>query len=125
MAYKFKDAKLGQAVEQHKQRRKRSDMGSATVDMFLNVLAHNLIRYDMKESKRERSPNIYRLGLLLAAAGEVRGDVAFVLECDDVDAMAKLKASLSKHFNEGFPPLTNVLKQIDNWTELRKYPTLV
>jgi hypothetical protein len=51
--------------------------------------------------------------------------VASVLELDDADAMAKLRASLSKHFNEGFSPLTNVLKQVDNWTERHKYPTLL
>jgi hypothetical protein len=102
---------------------------SATVEMFLQVLVSKLTQQDQKEMKREMAHggrgNIYRLGLLLEAKDKVEREVSHFLKRDDPEAMEALKTALQRNFNSNFPPLVNVLKQIDNWVTKNKKPTLV
>ncbi len=102
---------------------------SATVKMFLHVLTSKLTQQDKKETeqelKRSGRSNIYRLGLLFEAAEKVEHEVAKYLERDDPEAMEVLKAALQKNFNSNFPPLKNMLKQIEAWTTRGKKPSLV
>ena len=106
-----------------------SALPNATVAMFLQVLNSKLTQQDVKETKRETARggrgNIYRLGLLFEASEKVAKDVEDYLDRDDEEAMEALKASLKKRFNPGFPPLNNMLKQIDNWLTKKKKPSLV
>lgn len=101
----------------------------ATVEMFLRVLVSKLTQQDAKEMKQEQahggSGNIYRLGLLFKAQEKVRDAVSQYLDRDDPEAMEALKAALQKNFNSNFPPLKNILKQIDNWLTKKKKPSLV
>jgi hypothetical protein len=102
---------------------------SATVEMFLLALGSKLTQQDAKEMKREQARggpgNIYRLGLLLEAKEKVEHAVSQYLKRDDPEAMEVLKAALQKNFNSNFPPLKNILKQIDNWLTKKKKPSLV
>lgn len=87
------------------------------VSTFLTILSSHLTQYDRaelaREEKRGGRGNLYRLGHLLGALGEVRKDVSSVTDSAAPEALAKLKASLGKRFNQGFPPVNKLLKQID------------
>jgi len=102
---------------------------SATVEMFLLALGSKLTQQDAKEMKQEqargRPGNIYRLGLLFEAKEKVGNAVSQYLKRDDPEAMEALKAALQRNFNSNFPPLKNILKQIDNWLTKKKKPSLV
>jgi hypothetical protein len=102
---------------------------SATVEMFLLTLGSKLTQQDAKEMKQEQarggSGNIYRLGLLLEAQERVEKAVTQYLKRDDPEAMEALKAALQKNFTSNFPPLKNILKQIDNWLTKKKKPSLI
>jgi hypothetical protein len=106
-----------------------SSLPSATVEMFLHVLTSKLTQQDKKETdqelKRTGRSNIYRLGLLFQAQEKVEKDVSEYLKRDDPEAMEALKTSLQKNFNSNFPPLKNMLKQIDAWTTRGKKPSLI
>lgn len=101
---------------------------SATVEMFLHVLVSKLTQQDVKDTKREMAHggrgNIYRLGLLLEAKEKVEREVSHFLNRDDPEAMEALKTALQRNFNSNFPPLNNVLRQIDLWLTKKKKPTL-
>ena len=109
--------------------KKTSSLPSATVEMFLHVLGSKLTQQDEKEMRQEMKRggrgNIYRLGLLLEAKGKVEKDVASYLKRDDPDAMRVLEVSLRHNFTSNFPPLKNMLKQIDAWTTRGKKPSLI
>lgn len=102
---------------------------SATVEMFLLALGSKLTQQDAKEMKQEQARggrgNIYRLGLLLEAKEKVENAVSQYLKRDDPEAMEALKVALQRNFNSNFPPLKNILKQIDNWLTKKKKPSLV
>jgi hypothetical protein len=102
---------------------------NATVEMFLQVLTSKLTQYDQKEIKREQAHggngNIYRLGLMFEASEKVERDVAQYLKRDDAEALGVMKASLQKHFHATYPPIANVLRQIDNWLTKKKKPSLI
>lgn len=100
---------------------------AGTVGVFLAIVSHNLTRYDMQASAREakRGPvNIYRLGHLMKALGEVQGDVKALKKKDDPESLDKLKASLNKRFVPGFAPIKKTIKQIDAFLEKGKLPRL-
>jgi len=106
-----------------------STLPKATIEMFLLALSSKVTQQDEKEMKREQAHggrgNIYRLGLLLEAVGKVEDDVRDYLKRDDPEAMEALKASINRRFNPGFPPLNNILKQIDNWLTKKRKPSLI
>jgi hypothetical protein len=106
-----------------------STLPNATVEMFILALSSKVTQQDEKEIKREQAHggrgNIYRLGLLLEAVNKVENDVSEYLKRDDPEAMEALKASLSKRFTSNFPPLNNILKQINNWLTKKKKPSLI
>jgi hypothetical protein len=95
-----------------------------TVENFLAVLSSKLTQYDERVSRRERMPNIYRLGHYMKALGDVRDKVAGILERSDPEALTALKAVINRHFHD-LPPTNNVLKQIDAWLASGKRPSLV
>jgi len=98
------------------------------VGTFLTILSSHLTQYDKKqiagETKRGGRGNIHRLSLLLGALGKVRDDVKDVEGSDSSEAMEKLKWSLSKRFNDGFPPVTKLVKQIDAFVSSGKLPKI-
>jgi hypothetical protein len=102
---------------------------NATVETFLLALGSKLTQQDAKETKQEQARggrgNIYRLGLLLEAKEKVENAVSQYLKRDDEEAMEALKVALQKNFNSNFPPLKNILRQIDNWLTKKKKPSLV
>jgi hypothetical protein len=78
-----------------------------------------------RETKRGGRGNIYRLGLLFQAQEKVEKDVANVLERSDPEAMNQLKQSLSVRFIPDFPPVRNVLRQIDSWLNEGRHPSII
>jgi len=98
------------------------------VGTFLTILSSHLTQHDKKqiagETKRGGRGNIHRLSLLLGALGKVRDDVKDVEGSDSSEAMEKLKWSLSKRFNDGFPPVTKLVKQIDAFVSSGKLPKI-
>ena len=107
----------------------QASLPNATVEMFLQVLTSKLTQQDQKEIKREQAHggrgNIYRLGLMFEASEKVEHDVAQYLKRDDEEALGAMKASLQKHFHATYPPIANVLRQIDNWLLKKKKPSLI
>lgn len=87
------------------------------VSTFLTILSSHLTQYDQaefaREEKRGGRGNIYRLGHLFGALENVEADVASVKDSAAPEALARLKASLGKRFNPGFPPVNKLVKQID------------
>lgn len=61
---------------------------------------------------------------MLGALGKVRDDVESVEGSDSPEAMAKLKASIGKRFNAGFPPAEKLIKQIDAFVDGGKLPKI-
>ena len=62
-------------------------MSSCTVSKYLDVLSHELVRYDVSTSAREAKRgqvNIYRLGNLMGALQRVRTDVGSRTSDNDV-----------------------------------------
>jgi hypothetical protein len=99
-------------------------MLTPNVDNYLLILGSKLIDQDRKDSAREAkrgSPNIYRMGLLLEAAGRVKDDLAGLGEETSADAMAKLKQSLTRRFESNFPPVKALIKLIDSRPSGLKY----
>jgi hypothetical protein len=101
-----------------------------TVGNFLLVLSSKLTQYDQKEMLREMKRggrgNIYRLGHLLGALQKVREDMA-AREADTVDPElgAQLISSIEFHFTSGFRPMEQTIKQILDWANTKKRPSLV
>jgi hypothetical protein len=108
---------------------KTAALPDATVKTFLGVLASKITQQDKKEYEKEVARggrgNIYRLGLLLEAKGKVEDAVSAYLGRDDAEAMEALKKALKRNFNDNFPPLKNLLKQIEAWESKKKKPSLV
>lgn len=104
-----------------------------TVDMFLTVLTSKLTQYDQTLDRKQ--PNIYRLGLLLAAAQRVRDRMLPVtLSHGDPVAINALIAALTAEFTveydrdgkmHALPPIKNIFKQIVAYRNTGKRPTLV
>jgi hypothetical protein len=90
-----------------------------TVAKYLEVLSHELVRYDVqtsaREAKRTGRPNIYRLGLLMGALQRVRGDVGARTSDSDADK-AGFRMAMYQHFEQNFPPVKKVVKQLEAGT---------
>ena len=89
-----------------------------TVTKYLEVLSHELVRYDVQTSAREAKRgrvNIYRLGLLLEALGRVRATVGS-LTSDSEAAKASFRMAMYQHFERDFPPVKKVVKQLEAGT---------
>ena len=118
------DAKEWKAqTEEHKDQFK-SAASNAKVSTFFLILSSYLTQQDQKDAKRERSPNIYRLGIFLKAMQEAEDKLRKYADRDDDEAMEAMKAVLTKAFNPGFPPLNKILKQINEWQASQKLPKL-
>jgi hypothetical protein len=108
---------------------KTAALPDATVKSFLMVLVSKITQQDKKEYDKEVSRggrgNIYRLGLLLEAKTKVEDTLSAYLGRDDSEAMEALKKALKKNFNDNFPPLKNLLKQIAAWETKKKKPSLI
>ncbi len=90
-------------------------MSSCTVAKYLDVLSHELTRYDMATSAREAKRgrvNIYRLGLLLEALGKVRDDVGSRTSDSETDKAA-FRLAMERRFERDFPPVKKVVKQLE------------
>ena len=89
-----------------------------TVAKYLEVLSHQLVRYDVatsaREAKRGRA-NIYRLGLLLEALGKVRDDVGSRTSDSEADK-AGFRMAMYQYFERDFPPVKKVVKQLEAGT---------
>ena len=86
-----------------------------TVAKYLEVLSHELVRYDVQTSAREAKRgrvNIYRLGLLMEALQRVRGDVSSRTSESDADK-ASFRMAMYQHFERDFPPVKRVVKQLE------------
>jgi len=89
-----------------------------TVAKYLEVLSHELVRYDVATSAREAKRgrvNIYRLGLLMQALQRVRDDVGGHLS-DSEEAKAGFRMAMYSHFEKDFQPVKKVVKQLDAGT---------
>lgn len=89
-----------------------------TVAKYLDVLSHELVRYDASTSAREAKrgrTNIYRLGLLMGALQRVRADVGSRLG-DSAEDKAKFHMAMLSHFERNFSPVTKVIKQLEAGT---------
>ena len=94
-------------------------MGSGcTVAKYLDVLSHELVRYDVATSAREAKRgrvNIYRMGLLMEALQRVRADVGSRTSDSDADK-AGFRMAMYAHFEQHFPPVKKVVKQLEAGT---------
>ena len=89
-----------------------------TVAKYLDVLSHELVRYDVATSAREAKRgrvNIYRMGLLMAALQRVRADVGSRTSDSDADK-AGLRMAMYQHFERDFSPVKKVVKQLEAGT---------
>jgi len=89
-----------------------------TVGKYLDVLSHELVRYDMVTSAREAKRgrvNIYRMGLLMEALQKVRADVGSRTSASDADK-ASFRMAMYAHFERDFPPVKKVVKQLEAGT---------
>jgi hypothetical protein len=91
---------------------------SCTVGKYLDVLSHELVRYDVTTSARETKRgrvNVYRLGLLMGALGRVRDDVGNRTSDSDADK-AGFRMAMYSHFERDFAPVKKVVKQLEAGT---------
>ena len=86
--------------------------GPCTVEKYLAVLSSKIVQHDVAMSRRERRPNIYRAGHLLAAAHKVADAVRGTEGRSDSAALLRLQKALHTHFEPDFPPLRQVERQI-------------
>ena len=89
-----------------------------TVGKYLEVLSHELVRYDVQTSAREAKRgrvNIYRLGLLMEALQHVRGDVGSRTSDSDADK-AGFRMAMYQRFERDFSPVKKVVKQLEAGT---------
>jgi hypothetical protein len=89
-----------------------------TVAKYLEVLSHELVRYDIQTSAREAKRgrvNIYRLGLLMGALQKVRGAVGNRTSDSEADK-ASFRMAMYEFFETAFPPVKKVVKQLEAGT---------
>ena len=91
-----------------------------TVAKYLDVLSHELVRYDVATSAREAKRkhgrvNIYRMGLLMEALQRVRADVGSRTSDSDADK-AGFRMAMYQHFERDFSPVKKVVKQLEAGT---------
>jgi hypothetical protein len=88
------------------------------VAKYLEVLSHELVRYDMQTSAREARRgrvNIYRLGHLMGALGRVRDAVGSRTSDSEPDK-AGFRMAMYQNFERDFPPVKKVVKQLEAGT---------
>jgi hypothetical protein len=91
---------------------------SCSVAKYLEVLSHELVRYDMATSERERRRghvNIYRLGHLMGALQHVREDVGSRTTDSEADK-AGFRMAMYTRFEQDFPPVKKVVRQLEAGT---------
>ena len=91
---------------------------SCTVAKYLEVLSHELVRYDVATSAREAKRgrvNIYRLGHLLGALQRVRDEVGNRTSDSEADK-AGFRMAMYGNFEKDFSPVKKVVKQIEAGT---------
>ena len=89
-----------------------------TVAKYLEVLSHELVRYDVQTSAREAKRgrvNIYRLGLLMEALQKVRNNVGSRMTDSEADK-AGFRMAMYQHFERDFSPVKKVVKQLEAGT---------
>lgn len=90
-----------------------------TVAKYLEVLSHELVRYDVatsaRESKRGGHVNIYRLGHLMGALQRVREEVGNRTSDSEADK-AGFRMAMYGNFEKDFAPVKKVVKQIEAGT---------
>ena len=89
-----------------------------TVAKYLEVLSHELVRYDVQTSTREAKRgrvNIYRLGLLMEALQRVRGDVGSRTSDSEADK-AGFRMAMYQHFERNFSSVKKVVTQLEAGT---------
>lgn len=89
-----------------------------TVTKYLDVLSHELVRYDAATSAREAKRgrvNIYRLGHLMGALQRVREDVGNRTSDSEADK-AGFRMAMYAHLERDFPPVKKVVKQLEAGT---------
>lgn len=106
-----------------------------TVKNFFLVLTSKLTQYDQTVSRRERRPNIYRLGHLLEAAHQAEEEMLAEVSGDatvDQQIADKMVHALANHFTINprenkfdLPPLRNVIKQLETFLTSGKNPSMV
>ena len=92
--------------------------GPCTVAKYLEVLSHELVRYDMATSAREAKRgrvNIYRMGLLMEALQRVRAAIGSHTSDSEADK-AGFRAAMYEYFELNFPPVKKVIKQLEAGT---------
>lgn len=114
-----KEAKAAAATHARGSLRSHSTIQSCSVAKYLEVLSHELVRYDMATSAREikrRVPiNIYRLGHLMGALQRVREEVGNRTSDSEADK-ALFRGAMYGNFERDFPPMKKVVKQIEAGT---------
>jgi len=89
-----------------------------TVAKYLEVLSHELVRYDVATSAREAKRgrvNIYRLGHLMGALQRVREEVGNRTSDSEADK-AGFRMAMYGNFEKDFSPVKKVVKQIESGT---------
>ena len=89
-----------------------------TVGKYLEVLSHELVRYDVAESAREAKrgrTNIYRLGHLMGALQRVREEVGNRTSDSEADK-AGFRMAMYGNFEKDFSPVKKVVKQLEAGT---------
>ena len=89
-----------------------------TVAKYLEVLSHELVRYDVATSAREAKRgrvNIYRLGHLMGALQRVREEVGNRTSDSEADK-AGFRMAMYSHFEKDFAPVKKVVKQLEAGT---------
>lgn len=90
-----------------------------TVAKYLDVLSHELVRYDVqtsaREAKRGTPVNMYRLGHLMGALQRVRETVGSRTSDSDADK-AGFRMAMYAHFERDFSPVKKVVRQLETGT---------
>jgi hypothetical protein len=88
-----------------------------TVGSYLIALSSKLTQFDQRlskgEMKRGGMANIYRLGHYMGALHKVEDAMKGMEKESSPEALDKLKKALAKAFEDDFPPLKAILKQIE------------
>jgi hypothetical protein len=93
-----------------------------TVDFWRMQLVSYITQYDMKVSRRERSPNIYRLGHLLGAAQRAEDKTKGLGGRDDEASLKKYLAAVKREFEPDFPPLKRFEKAVNKYLSTGRRP---
>jgi len=93
-------------------------IASCPVAKYLEVLSHELVRYDVATSAREAKRghvNIYRLGHLMGALQRVREEVGSRTSDSEADKAA-FRMAMYGNFERDFPPVKKVVRQLEAGT---------